>query len=136
VFTRLDLSPDAIVLVVPAPYQQQSAAMRWQADTGQPARLVAGWFIGPNPSGRAVTMYWGPPVTHRAVLCLDALWAGAPGPAASGTACAAVLRPALAYWRPAVVVADTRPGTPLARLLVTVLGKPTTLDGDLLAWRR
>jgi hypothetical protein len=136
VFTRLDLSPDAIVLVVPAPYQQQSAAMRWQADTGQPARLVAGWFIGPNPSGRAVTMYWGPPVTHRAVLCLDALWAGAPGPAASGTACAAVLRPALAYWRPAAVVADTRPGTPLARLLVTVLGKPTTLDGDLLAWRR
>jgi hypothetical protein len=136
VFTRLDLSPDATVLVVPAPYQQQSAAMRWQADTGQPASLVAGWFIGPNSSGRAVTMFWGPPVTHRAVLCLDALHAGARGPAASGTACAADLRPALAYWHPAAVVADTRPGTPLARLLVTVLGKPTTRDGDLLAWRR
>lgn len=136
VFTRLDLPPDAIVLVVPAPYHQQTAAMRWQADTGQPARLVAGWFIGPNPSGRAVTMYWGPPVIRRAVLCLDALWAGARGPAASSTACAAVLRPALAYWRPAAVVADTRPGTPLARFLATVLGKPTTRDGDLLAWRR
>jgi hypothetical protein len=136
VFTRLDLPPEAIVLVVPAPDHGLSAAMRWQADTGQPARLVAGWFIGPNSRGRAVTMPWGPPVTRRAVLCLDALWSGTRGPAASGTACAAVLRPALAWWHPAAVVADTRPGTPVARLLVTVLGKPTTMDGDLLGWRR
>ena len=136
VFTRLNLSPDAIVLVVPIPYQQQSAAMRWQADTGQPARLVGGWFIGPNASGRAVTMYWGPPVTHRAVLCLDALRAGARDPAGSGTVCAADLRLALPYWHPAAVVADTRPGTPVGRLLVSVFGEPTTRDGDLLAWRR
>ena len=133
VFTRLGLAPDATVLVLPAPYSQQAAAMRWQADTGQPGDLVAGWFIGPNSSGQAATSYWGPPVTRGAVLCLDKLWAGR---AVAAGGCAADVRPALAYWRPAAVVADTSPGAPLARLLVTVLGQPTVRAGDLLAWRR
>jgi hypothetical protein len=133
VFTRLGLARDASVLVVPAPYAHQSAAMRWQADTGQPAELVAGWFIGPSASGHAVTEYWGPRVTTDAVVCLDKLWAGA---ATSGRGCAAAVRPALAYWHPAAVVADTSPGTPLGRLLVTLLGQPAVQVGDLLAWRR
>lgn len=136
VFTRLGLPQGADVLVVPAPYAHQSAAMRWQADTGQPADLVAGWFIGPNPSGRAITQYWGPAATIKAVVCLDTMWAGTAASAATASGCAAALRPALAYWHPAAVVADTSPGTPLGRLLVTVLGQPTAQVGDLLAWRR
>jgi len=136
VFTRLGLAQDASVLVVPVPDSHYPEAMRWQADTGQPASLVGGWFIGPNAAGVAVMQYWGPDFTtgkKGAVACLDALWAGK---AASAKDCAAAVRSALAYWRPAAVVADTSRGTRLGRLLVTVLGKPTARDGDLLAWRR
>jgi len=131
VFTRLHLSPQARVLVVPAPYSHQAVAMRWQADTGQPGELIAGWFIGPNRSGRAVTSPWGPaPATHDAGLCLDALWNGA----AADSGCAMV-RSALSYWQPAAIVADTHRGTPLAQFLIKLLGEPTLRDGQLLAWR-
>jgi hypothetical protein len=123
--------PECDVLVAPAPYSQQGAAMLWQADTGQPGELVAGWFLGPGPSGRAVTSYWGPRYTTRAVFCLDALREGRfPGPG-----CARNLQLALQYWHPAAVVADTGPGTPLVRFLIGLLGEPVTRDGQLLGWR-
>lgn len=131
VFTRLSLPPNASVLVVPPPFSQQGEAMLWQADTRQPAELVAGWFLGPNPSGRGASAYWGPSFTVRTVLCLDALWRGT----RPGSGCAPALRSALSYWHPAAVVADTRTGTPLGRFLVKSLGKPTLPDGQLLAWR-
>jgi hypothetical protein len=105
--------------------------MLWQADTGQPGGLVAGWFIGPLPSGRAVPSYWGPGFTHDTVLCLDALWQGA----AAGHGCATAVREALSYWHPAAVVADTSPGAPLGRFLIGILGQPATQDGQMLGWR-
>jgi hypothetical protein len=131
VFTRLRLPADASVLVAPLPYSQQGEAMLWQADTGQPGELVAGWFLGPNASGHADVGYWGPPFAAGTVRCLGALWRGS---ATSGD-CAAFLRSALGYWHPAAVVADTSPGTPLGRFLVKSLGKPALRDGQLLAWR-
>jgi hypothetical protein len=131
VFARLHLPQDASVLVVPLPYAQQGEAMLWQADTGQPAGLVAGWFLGPNASGQGDDGYMGPSFTYGTVLCLDALWQGA---AASG-GCVTALRSALGYWHPAAVVADTTAGTPLDTFLVGILGEPTVTDGQLLAWR-
>lgn len=131
VFARLQLPANASVLVVPAPYSQQGEAMLWQADTGQPGGLVAGWFIGPLPSGRAVPSYWGPGFTHYTVLCLDALWQGA----AAGHGCATAVREALSYWHPAAVAADTSPGAPLGRFLIGILGQPATQDGQMLGWR-
>ena len=131
VFTQLHLAPDSSVLVVPVPYSQQGEAMLWQADSGQPGKLVAGWFLGPGPSGRAGASYWGPSYTTRAVFCLDALWQDKdPGPG-----CARNLGLALRYWHPAAVVADTGPGTPLVRFLIGLLGAPATRDGQLLGWR-
>jgi hypothetical protein len=130
VFTRLHLPPNANVLVVPVPYSQQGEAMLWQADTGQPAELVGGWFLGPNASGHADDGYWGPPFNARTVACLDALWVGP----ASINGCALAFGLALAYWHPAAVVADTGPGTPLGRFLIASLGKPAVQDGQLLAW--
>jgi hypothetical protein len=131
VFSALRLPADASVLVVPAPYSQQGEAMLWQADSGQPGKLVAGWFLGPGPSGHAVTSYWGPRYTTGAVHCIDALWQGEhlrPG-------CGSALRRALSYWHPAAVVAATGPVTPLARLLIGLLGEPAARDGELLGWR-
>jgi hypothetical protein len=132
VFTRLHLPADASVLVVPAPYSQQGEAMLWQADTGQPAELTAGWFLGPLPSGRGASSYWGPHFTVETVVCLDALWQGQ----AADHACAPAVRTALGYWHPAAVAADTQPGTPLGRFLIGILGKPTVQDGQMLGWRR
>jgi hypothetical protein len=131
VFTRLHLPQNASVLTVPLPYSQQGEAMLWQGDTGQPAELVAGWFLGPDASGHGDDAYWGPSFTDGTVLCLDALWQGAP---ASG-GCATALRSALGYWHPAAVVADAGPGSPLGLFLVSVLGEPAVTDGQLLAWR-
>jgi hypothetical protein len=130
VFTRLHLTATDSVLVVPAPYSQQAAAMRWQAETGEPGELVAGWFIGPGPDGRAVAESYGPRDTGKAVICLDALWKGSIPASRCG-----MVRAALAYWHPAAVVADTSPGTPLGQFLTTLLGHPATRDGQLLAWR-
>jgi hypothetical protein len=131
VFTQLRLAPDASVLVVPLPYSRQGEAMLWQAETGRPGELVAGWFTGPGPSGHADTSYWGPRYTTLAVFCLDALWRGTdPGPG-----CARNLGLALQYWHPAALVADTGPGTPLVRFLIGLLGAPDTRDGQLLGWR-
>jgi hypothetical protein len=131
VFARLHLPANASVLVVPAPYSHQGEAMLWQADTGQPGGLVAGWFLGPLPSGLAVPSYWGPGFTHETVLCLDALWQGN----AAGHGCAKAARAALGYWHPAAVVADTSPGTPLGRFLIGILHKPAVQDGQMLGWR-
>ena len=131
VFTRLQLPPNASVLVVPLPYSQQGEAMLWQADTGQPASLVAGWFLGPNAGGHGDDAWWGPGTIHQTVECVDALWRGAP--AESG--CATDLSAALRYWHPGAVVADTSPQTPEGRFLIGVLGPPAVRDAALLGWR-
>ena len=130
VFTRLRLPATASVLVVPAPYSHQSSATRWQAVTGQPGELVAGWFIGPGLGGRAATGAYGPPSASKAVICLDALWEGS----IPASRCSMVPA-ALAYWHPAAIVAETSPGSPLGRFLIKLLGPPATRDGQLLGWR-
>jgi hypothetical protein len=131
VFTGMHLPANASVLVVPAPYSHQGEAMLWQADTGQPGELIGGWFLGPLPSGHAVSSYWGPHFTTETVLCLDALWQGS----AAGQGCATAVRAALGYWQPAAVAADTSPGAPLGRFLIGILGKPAVQDGQMLGWR-
>jgi hypothetical protein len=130
VFTRLRLPATASVLVVPVPYSHQSSATRWQAVTGQPGELVAGWFIGPGLGGRAATGAYGPPSAGKAVNCLDALWKGS----IPASRCSMVPA-ALAYWHPAAIVAETSPGSPLGRYLIELLGPPATRDGQLLGWR-
>jgi hypothetical protein len=130
VFARLHLPATASVLVVPVPYSHQSAAMRWQAETGIPGELVAGWFIGPAPGGRAVTEFYGPRYTTKAVICLDGLWNGS----IRASRCSMVPA-ALAYWHPAAIVAETTPSTPLGLFLTKLLRHPPTTDGQLLAWR-
>jgi len=131
-FSQLNLPSNAGVLVVPLPYSQQGETMLWQADTGQPDSLDAGWFLGPGWTGRGAPSYWGPAFTSDTVHCLDALWLGT---GAGGSTCATDLRAALGYWHPAAVVADISPGTPLGRFLTKVLGQPAVQAGQMLAWR-
>jgi len=154
-FTALRLPAGARVLVVPVPTNILTPAMRWQADTGYPARLVGGYFIGPGAGGQA---YIGGTGVSPTSWYLDRLWAaglprtspfasaaGAAGlPIAGPTGPASVdqaptpsqVRTDLASWSPAAIVAVTAAGSPLARYLVMLLGPPSVQSGTVIAWRR
>ena len=123
VFTRLRLPPRASVLVVPLPYSQQGEAMLWQADTGQPASWSrAGSSAPARPATASPPM--GAAVHAQTVHCLDALWQGAAWTRLrQPRARAAVLAPGRGGR-------GHRPGTPLGRFLIGLLGAPDTGDGQ------
>jgi hypothetical protein len=125
-FTRLRLAPDARVLVVPVPDVGHDQAMRWQADTGEPAELIGGYFLEPGLK-RQPTFY-----TSPADAILYQLWTGQPVPSSA----LAQVRAELVYWRPAAVVAVTSEGSRLAVFLTRLLGPPEIDAGSVLAWRR
>lgn len=146
VFRALRLPPGARVVVVPIPTANLTVAMRWQADTGHPASLIGGYFMGPAGNGQA---YVGGNGTTATATYLDQLWVagvtqGSPAAAAAaisglpplGAAPAlSLVRADVAAWRPAALVADTVPGSTLGRYLVKLFGRPAVRSGDILAWR-
>jgi hypothetical protein len=105
--------------------------MRWQADTGEPASMIGGWFIGPDRTGQARAYGDGP--VARVVGSLDALL---DAPSTARAPSAALMRADLASWRPAAVVAVTSPSSRLGHFLTGLLGPPTFRIGSVLAWRR
>jgi hypothetical protein len=125
----LRLAPDARVLVVPVPLVGETAVLRWQADTGEPRSLIGGYFLGPSQSGQAVFSI-GP--TQRAAEYLNQLRSGRTRVRPSDNA---ALRSALAYWRPAAVVAVTRQDSRIGQFLIGIFGRPSVRDGRVLAWR-
>src|SRR5215472_705749 len=127
-FDRLHLAPDARVLVVPIPNVGHTFAMRWQADTGEPGSLIGGFFLGPGSTGEAM---FDPGPARSIGKYLDFLWDGKRHVTGSS---AALIGPALAYWRPAAVVA-VGPRPALARVLIDLFGRPTLHVGEVLAWR-
>jgi hypothetical protein len=128
-FARLGLAPGARVLVVPIPNVGHTAAMRWQADTGEPGTMIGGFFLGPDQTGQAT---FDPGPTRSIGKYVDFLWDGRQHVTGSS---AAQIRPALAFWRPAAVVAVTSPRSGVARVLTELFGRPTFHVGGVLAWR-
>jgi hypothetical protein len=126
-FARLGLAPSARVLIVPVPLLAQTSAMRWQADTGEPRTLVGGYFVTASATGQA-TFSIGPP-TYAAEY-LNRLWAGR-----ARLQRDALVRSALAYWRPAAIVAVTRSASRLGQFLIRLLGPPAFGTGTVLVWR-
>ena len=129
-FAALRLPPQARVLVVPVPTAILTGALRWQADTGDPAVLVGGYFVGPAWNGLAYIDGNGVAVTAQ---YLDELWSGGPVPQAPPRS---QVEGDLRTWHPAAVVAVTSPGSRLARYLEGLFGRPTVRSGSVLAWRR
>jgi hypothetical protein len=128
-FATLRLAPDARVLVVPVPNAGHTQPMRWQADTGEPGSMIGGYFVGPAPvTGQPV---FEPGPTRLTAKRMDRIWAGrrAGGPSV------AQVRGALAYWRPAAVVAVTSEGSQPGRFLTGILGRPAFGVGKVVAWR-
>jgi hypothetical protein len=130
VFARLRLAPGARVLVVPVPLVYDTDAMRWQADTGEPRTMIAGYFLGPDQTGQA-SFSIGPPLAAAEFLNQlhdgrSRVWPSSPG----------LVRSALAYWRPAAVVTVTGPASRLGRFLAGLLGRPSVRAGQVVAWDR
>jgi len=128
-FAALRLPPGARVLVVPVPTAILTNALRWQADTGEPASLIGGYFNGPAWNGQAYVDGNGVAATAQ---YLDGLWSG--GQAVVAPARSQV-RADLNTWRPSAVVAVTSPGSLLGRYLVRLFGRPRVESGRVLAWR-
>ena len=129
-FARLQLAPDARVLVVPVPYALIPQPLRWQADTGQPASMIGGDFIGFDRHGRAVRA--GQAGQTKTAVYLNALWTGAPHARAPSLP---QIRADLRSWRPAAVVAVTSADSRLGHFLSGLLGPPTCHIGGMLGWR-
>jgi hypothetical protein len=131
-FTRLQLPASAPVLIVPIPWAHAPQVMRWQAETGVPGTMNAGYFIGPNKNGQAKA--YGTRRIRPIATLVDSLWAGTP--VAPDAVTVRKLRTDIAYWRPAAVVAVTSRGSRIGRILITLLGQPSFQSGQVLAWRR
>jgi hypothetical protein len=146
-FAALRLPAGAHVLVLPLPVSTFTEPLRWQADTGVPASMFGGYFMGPAKTGQAATDGSGPPPSG---VYLNWLWAQSPGgeamTAASRQAVSrqagrtphptrARMRAQLAAWHPAAVVAVTVDRSALGRYLISLLGPPTADVGGVLGWR-
>ncbi|HXS63670.1 MAG TPA: hypothetical protein VN767_12540 [Streptosporangiaceae bacterium] len=146
-FAALHLPDGARVLVVPVPEVHLTEAMRWQADSGQQYSLIGGYFIGPAWDGHAYIDGNGLSATS---VYLNELWASGlrPGTPLALAAAGAGLGPPpleppstaqvhadVSAWQPQAVVAVTRPGSPLARYLTGLFGKPAVSTATVLAWR-
>jgi len=137
----LRLPAGAHVLVVPIPVSTFTEPLRWQADTGQPASLVGGYFMGPTWAGQAATDGNG---LSSEAMYLNQLWAKS---AHVPVAALATLPPIGIYpdalqmraqfrgWQVSAVVAVTTPGSPLGRYLTKLLGPPAARSGQVLGWR-
>jgi hypothetical protein len=151
-FADLRLPADANVLVVPIPAATFTSPLRWQAETGEPRAMVGGYYMGPAWNGHAYIDGDGTPPSG---LYLNALWkysdpsipadlsAQLP-PDASVSAGKTVpvtaitdtqMRAQFVAWHLSAVLAVTVPKSLLGRYLTVILGHPTVVTGDVMAWR-
>jgi len=140
-FDALRLPADAHVLVVPIPLSTFTEPLRWQADTGQPASMVGGYYMGPTYSGEAATD--GDGLSSEAMY-LNQLWAQSAHVSIANLATLPVnqiypdftqMRAQFAGWKVSAVVAVTSTGSALGRFLTGLLGRPTARSGQVLGWR-
>ncbi|HUB38413.1 MAG TPA: hypothetical protein VMA72_06150 [Streptosporangiaceae bacterium] len=129
-FASLRLPADASVLIAPFPYGLIPQPLRWQAETGEPASMIGGDFIGFSQNGHQKRA--GRAALDATAIYIDALWTGsqhAPVPSHQQ------ISADLAFWRPAAVVAVTSPDSPLGRFLIGLFGHPAYQIGSVLSWR-
>jgi len=126
-FARLGLAPSARVLIVPVPLISQTSAMRWQADTGEPRALVGGYFVTASHAGQAIFSIGS---TTYAAEYLNQLSSGR-----TRLQRYTLVRSALAYWRPAAIVAVTQNASRLTQFLIRMLGPPAFRIGTVVVWR-
>ena len=135
----LRLPGGAGVLTVPVPADSFTTPLRWQADTGLPASMVGGYFIGPVQGGQAYVDAYG---LSKTAQYLDSLWqdsgTGPYSPVGLQESGAAPQPAQAVAWiratQVSAVIAVTSPGSPLARYLTSLLGSPSVQSGSVLGW--
>ena len=140
VVTNLRVPDGGGVLTVPVATGAFPTPMRWQAVTGLPADMAAGYFIGPVAGGQAYIGAYGPSATEA---YLDHLWVeSGTGPVDPAGVVASPTAPTpqeaadwLAQSGLTDVVAVTGMGSPLANYLSRLLGPPATESGNVIGWR-
>jgi hypothetical protein len=155
IFAALRLQPGARVLVVPVPINYLTPAIRWYAESGEPAAMIGGYFIGPGAANGQP--YVNGPGIKPTTMYLDQLWAAGLNPdspyasAAAGADLAtstlagppvlpaspspAQVQQDLATWRPAAVVADASLSSALGRYLNQLYGPPAVQFDGMTGWR-
>jgi hypothetical protein len=140
-FASLRLPTGAPVLIVPVPRSGFTEPLRWQADTGVPASMIGGYFMGPDRTGQAATD--GEELSPEGEY-LNLLWARSSGDgtvrdaghlADEGIPDIVQMRAQIAAWKPAAIVVVTGRHSVLGRYLTGLLGPPTADRGDVLGWR-
>jgi hypothetical protein len=143
--TALRLRPWATVLVVPVPTDEVTAALRWEADSGQQISLIGGYYEGPYSTRQGfIDGFEYPPaedgkagIDGAAVPLLtsylDDYWAGQYSVAPKISR--AQVTATLAWWKPTAVIADASSRPRLTAYLVRIFGRPTMRHGSILAWR-
>jgi hypothetical protein len=135
----LRLPAGAHVLVLPIPVSSYTAPLRWAADTGQPASMVGGYYMGPTWTDGAATDGNG---LSSEAMYLNQLWAQSAGVSIAITALPVnqvypsliQMRAQLRAWQLSAVVAVTGARSALGRYLTALLGPPTVRDGQVLGW--
>jgi hypothetical protein len=140
-FTALRLPASAHVLVVPIPVSTYTEPLRWVADTGQPASIVGGYYMGRTWAGLAATDGNG---LSSEAMYLNQLWAESAHVSVATVATLPVnqiypdapqMRAQFAGWKLSAVIAVTSPRSALGRYLTGLLGQPTVKAGQVLGWR-
>lgn len=143
-YRALRVPDGANVLTVPVPTDTLTEPLRWFADTGVPADMVGGYFIGPASNGQA---YVGGDGVSTEADYLNRLWIESGGGPLNGSAATngiSLIEPVpsassameqITSWRLGAVLAETSQGSPLGTYLTGLLGKPTVVTADVLGWR-
>jgi hypothetical protein len=140
-FSTLRLPDDAHVLVVPIPVATFTRPLRWQADTGQPASMVGGYYMGPTWTGQAATDGNG---LSSEAMYLNQMWAESAHVSVANLATLPVneiypsvqqMDAQIKAWHVSAVVAVTSGHSVLGRYLIGWLGPPAAHSGQVLAWR-
>jgi hypothetical protein len=128
---RLQLPPDAPVLVLPFPSDSYSQALRWQADTSWPESMIGGYFLGPSATGQPVFYFSNHNEETDVARYLNALWKGQQprGPSIKE------IHAVFGYWRPAAIVVVASPQSPAVHVLTQLFGRPTSHVGEVFSWR-
>jgi hypothetical protein len=126
----LNLRGNATVLIVPVPNGGVTRPMRWYAVHALPQHMVGGDFIDAAAKGRSSRS--GRAAETALGLYLDALWVKARNPGPPPTQAQVLAQ--MAAWRPAGIVADAPPSTPIGKYLLTIFGPPTGRFGRFLTW--
>jgi hypothetical protein len=139
-FSALRLPAGAHVLVVPIPVATYTEPLRWAADTGQPASMTGGYFMGPTWAGPAATDGNG---LSSEAMYLNQLWAqSASVPVATVATLpvnqiypdAAQMRAQFAGWKLSAIVAVTGLQSSFGRYLTGLLGPPAVRAGQVIGW--